>query len=457
MLQKRGLVGRQHEADHLGELLDRMLAQKRGTMMIVGDHGIGKTTFVTRTLPKIAHDRGCIVLGAHRGTASYLGNSLQDSEAFKSGYGHAVTSWEASLQQMDVLDSFRDWEAILVQAIGMANAGRRNRASFFSTVDSSAAAMRDQLMALLSQDMLKWVPLLAPLLPGLQLHTIKQSLQQLDQLAALNSEQRTQLQQDLMAAVLCDVSANKPVLCLLDSCRQLDNVGWRLLETIRVLTASTAYTGAGIMVCLVARPMHHTSYKYASFKAAIEGAKEGGTYFELGPLREYEYQVFLRKCLGVGQSKPLPESLVQYLWEKSLGNPYFIKQLLDNLLAQQAVYVLDGHCLLNESKPLAGLAAPKTLSLIMKVEMDRLNSHEQMVMKVASVLLERAPTFTLSAMQAAFAYSVLPEHEEKWMQSPQGQAFAALLTEKTLEERRQRTYRIRSPIMLEVDLKLQII
>jgi hypothetical protein len=33
------------------------------------------------------------------------------------------------------------------------------------------------------------------------------------------------------------------------------------------------------------------------------------------------------------------------------------------------------------------LPAPKTLSLIMKVEMDRLNAHEQMVMKVASVLL----------------------------------------------------------------------
>jgi hypothetical protein len=48
---------------------------------------------------------------------------------------------------------------------------------------------------------------------------------------------------------------------------------------------------------------------------------------------------------------------------------------------------------------------------------------------------EKSSTFTLSAMQASFAYSVQQEDDDKWQRSEQGQAFQALLDAKTLEER----------------------
>jgi len=261
---------------------------------------------------------------------------------------------------------------------------------------------------------------------------------------------RDQLQQDLLSAVLCDVSANKPVMCLLDTCHTLDDCSWRLLETVRQLTEGDAYTGAGIMVCFVSRPLHHTSYKYQKYQHATECAKEGGTYMELGRFEFQDFHKYLHHCLNVEDSKPLPQTLVDYLWEKSQGNPFFVKEIVDNLLAEQAIHVLEGQCILNDTRPLSQLSAPKSLSLIMKMTVDQLNTHEQMVLKIASVLEQ---PFTLSSLHAAFAKDS-GMTDEQWLQNEKGQALASCVEEHLLDETAPRKYKIRSPIMLEVCQKL---
>jgi len=267
----------------------------------------------------------------------------------------------------------------------------------------------------------------------------------------LNQINKEQLQQDLLSAVLCDVSASKPVMCLLDTCHTLDDVSWRLLETVRQLTDSDAYTGAGVMVCFVSRQMHHTDFKFQKYTHAINCAKEGNTYMELNRFEFQDFHKYLHHCLNVEDSKPLPQTLVDYLWEKSQGNPFFVKEIVDNLLAEQAIHVLEGQCILNDTKPLSQLAAPKSLSLIMKMTVDQLNTHEQMVLKIASVLDQ---PFTLSSLHAAFNDKGDDMTDEQWLECEKGQALATCVDDHLLDETAPRKYKIRSPIMLEVCMKL---
>ena len=68
--------------------------------------------------------------------------------------------------------------------------------------------------------------MLRELLPGLQIDINEEC-------EKLSTVKKLQLQQDLLSAVLCDVSANKPVMCLLDTCHTLNDTSWQLLKTVR--------------------------------------------------------------------------------------------------------------------------------------------------------------------------------------------------------------------------------
>jgi class 3 adenylate cyclase len=362
MAKTMELVGRSKEKQELSNKVDHMISSKKGILCVIGDHGIGKTSFVHHAATQTAISKGLTVLGSHLGTSHFL--------EVMPGRKGGNTEWEASLKEIDVLDSFKAWEAVIVQAIGMSTQHNYKVRSSFFNYDSSAKAMRDKLESLLPGNLKPWMGVLRELLPGLQ-------IEENEECEKLTPVKRDQLQQDLLSAVLCDVSANKPVMCLLDTCHTLDDCSWRLLETVRQLTDSDAYTGAGVMVCFVSRQMHHTDFKYQKYTHAIECARDGQTYMELGRFEFQDFHKYLHHCLNVAESKPLPQTLVDYLWEKSQGNPFFVKEIVDNLLAEQAIHVLEGQCILNDTKPLSQLAAPKSLSLIMKMTVDQLNSHEQ--------------------------------------------------------------------------------
>ena len=149
------LVGRSKEKRELELLMSHMLAQKKGTLCVIGDHGIGKTTFVHLAATQTAIAKGLTVLGSHLGTSHFL--------EVMPGRKGGNTEWEASLKEIDVLDSFKAWEAVIVQAIGMSTVQASTnqtasanspssppkahiRSSFFN-YDSSAKAMRDKLIS----------------------------------------------------------------------------------------------------------------------------------------------------------------------------------------------------------------------------------------------------------------------------------------------------------------------
>jgi len=429
------LVGRRKETFEVESALQQMKRVKRGLLLISGEHGIGKTCFAHGAITKTALNLGLTVLGSHLGTSHFL--------EMMPGRQGGNSEWEGTMKEIHAEDSFNAWEAVLLQAIGMfSHGGKQMRASFFN-YETSAAKMRDKLTALLPEDMRPWVGLLKNLLPGLV-------LEESEKCEELQDVNKNELQMKLLCEILKDVSKDKPVLCMLDTCHTLDDTSWRLVEQVRTLSESESYTGAGISICMITRPLFN-SFKDARYRRCLEQANEDHTHLDLGPLDHTandSFMKFLYTCLDVSDD-PLPESLVQYLWDKSQGNPFFVKEILANLQAEQCFFVMENQIVLNDAKPLHLQSLPPKLALIMNTVVDSLNAHEQMTMKIASVL---GDVFSLSSLRAAFGAGGSGMSDEEWFKdTPQGQALEKLMREENLIEAvKPHQYKIKSPIMMEV-------
>ena len=208
-----------------------------------------------------------------------------------------------------------------MQALSPTDALRRN--SFFN-YGESAMTCRHALDAILPTDLRKYVPLLHKCLSGLQLPDPSDD----EHCAGLPSGQVKSLMQRMLSRVIEAASAERPVLCLLDSCHTLDDTSWSLLDSLEQMRKSSEYHGHGISVCIVTRPLHHTSIKYARYQMNLKRAQQNGTFLELGPLVGDDFHKYLHQLLNMSDDYPVPAKLTQYVQEKSQGNPFFVAELL---------------------------------------------------------------------------------------------------------------------------------
>ena len=141
------LIGRQRDKKSLGKVLDTLKVEKGGTLMLLGEHGVGKSAFLHMAVRETAQAKGFGVLGSHGGTSRFL-------DAIP-GRTSASTDWSATCQSIGILDSFNAWEGVLMQALSPTDALRRN--SFFN-YGESAMTCRHALDAILPTDLRKYVP-----------------------------------------------------------------------------------------------------------------------------------------------------------------------------------------------------------------------------------------------------------------------------------------------------------
>lgn len=311
--------------------------------------------------------------------------------------------------------------------------------------DATAVASVEALTQMLPTELKQWMPLLQELLPGLQLQvpadfaqitsSLTDKAKDEDGYEAAFIKAKREKQLELLVTVLHCVSKNRPVLCLLDSCHSLDSISWELIEKMLQLVSSGEYAGAGFAICMVTRPMHHTSSSHKVHCKMLERVHRAQTVLEIGALQAEEYIKFARQCLGLASGNDAPRRLLDYVWEKSQGNPLFVREVLNNVLAEGAAYVSDGQCSLVEGRSLTELPTPKLLKLIAKNQIDCLTTHEQMVCKVASVLTQ---PFTLRALHEGFVASSGDDKESevmKQMEQCQGDALKELAKEGVFQVR----------------------
>ncbi len=315
------MVGRSQELQFVGELLAKSKQGQGQVLGITGDAGMGKSRLVAE-IRRIARAQRMAV---------YSGECLS--------YGTTI--------------SYLLWH----------NLWR----SFFNVdpewpLDLQMLQLRAQL-ALIDQDLLDWMPLLAS---ALRLPIPDQSLTKL-----LDIKSRKMLLESLLVDCLRYRANETPLLLVLEDCHWIDSLSNDLLARI-----TKAIRDVPVLIVLAYRP---------------SAERDQATWHDLRQLdhwTEIELQEFtlaetaelvrlkIKQLLGNRQAPS--EQLVGKLTERAQGNPFYIEELINLVVERQPN--------LSDPKAVAQLDLPDSLHRLIISRIDQLEDATKHTLKVASVI-----------------------------------------------------------------------
>ncbi len=130
----------------------------------------------------------------------------------------------------------------------------------------------------------------------------------------------------------------------------------------------------------------------------------------LGLLTEAEVEKYLAVRFSVEAHRAVPlQEFARVVHQRTEGNPLFIVNLVDYLLAQGALVQRDGQWVLLEGVEATGAGVPQNLRQMIEKQLDRLSLEEQRLLEAASVA---GVEFSTVAVAAALGSEV--EQIEEW-------------------------------------------
>ncbi|MFD3165276.1 adenylate/guanylate cyclase domain-containing protein [Herpetosiphon sp. NSE202] len=315
------MVGRSQELQFVGELLSKIKQGQGQVLGITGEAGMGKSRLVAE-IRRIAR--------AQR-VAVYSGECLS--------YGTTI--------------SYLLWH----------NLWR----SFFNVdpewpLDLQMLQLRAQL-ALIDQDLLDWMPLLAS---ALRLPIPDQSLTKL-----LDIKSRKMLLESLLVDCLRYRANETPLLLVLEDCHWIDSLSNDLLARI-----TKAIRDVPVLIVLAYRPSAERDqtmwHELRQLDHWTEIELQEFTFDETAEL----VRLKIKQLLG---NRHVPsEQLVGKLTERAQGNPFYIEELINLVVERQPN--------LSDPKAMAQLDLPDSLHRLIISRMDQLEETTKHTLKVASVI-----------------------------------------------------------------------
>ncbi|WP_110513638.1 adenylate/guanylate cyclase domain-containing protein [Herpetosiphon llansteffanensis] len=315
------MVGRSQELQFVGELLSKIKQGQGQVLGITGEAGMGKSRLVAE-IRRIAR--------AQR-VAVYSGECLS--------YGTTI--------------SYLLWH----------NLWR----SFFNVdpewpLDLQMLQLRAQL-ALIDQDLLDWMPLLAS---ALRLPIPDQSLTKL-----LDIKSRKMLLESLLVDCLRYRANETPLLLVLEDCHWIDSLSNDLLARI-----TNAIRDVPVLIVLAYRPSAERDqtmwHELRQLEHWTEIELQEFTFDETAEL----VRLKIKQLLG---NRQVPsEQLVGKLTERAQGNPFYIEELINLVVERQPN--------LSDPKAMAQLDLPDSLHRLIISRMDQLEETTKHTLKVASVI-----------------------------------------------------------------------
>jgi class 3 adenylate cyclase/tetratricopeptide (TPR) repeat protein len=318
--EARDIMGRGDELKELVALLDRRLADHDGALAVIeGEAGIGKST-ILRAVSKAAVERGFQVLA---GSA----DPFDRSTPFR--------AWREPFGTLLNIDPAGDGAAVL-------------RAVADWTHDFPDVAQ------------------LAPLLGTV----LSVSLADTDLTRHMQGAVRAENTMSVMLLTLSEAVERKPTLLLLDDVQWLDPSSLDLLGRLDV-------EALGLVVCLAAR------------SGGVEGDEAGFEALCSRPgVRRLRIQGMSNDAIGALIARRIgalavPEDLIDFVRERTAGNPYYSEEIAAILLEAGRLAVADGRCRI--SGALDDLSPDESIESIIASRVDLLRPSEQHTVKVASV------------------------------------------------------------------------
>ena len=237
----------------------------------------------------------------------------------------------------------------------------------FDELDADAA--RERLFEALEPEERELAPLLLPILPF--------DLPETEATEGLATKGRAERRQDLLVSLLTRAVDSRHTVLVMDDGQWLDSASWALLEAVHQQID-------GLLLVIVTRPLLDRDL-------TLEGRRlleDPGTVVQrLGPLDHEAVVDLIRLRLKTDR---LPRALSEMLLSKAEGHPLFTEELAFSLRDQGLITVEDGVCRLSDQVGSFGsLSFPNTAQDVVTGRIDILDPHQQLTLKVASVLGRR--------------------------------------------------------------------
>ncbi|NNJ09498.1 tetratricopeptide repeat protein [Chloroflexales bacterium ZM16-3] len=159
------------------------------------------------------------------------------------------------------------------------------------------------------------------------------------------------------------------LLLVIEDCHWIDPLSHDLLEVV-----ARGIVGLPVMILLAYRPPEH---EHARLRVARMPHFRELLLREFS-LRETEWLIGLKFGYLFGARGVLPTSFVERITTRSQGNPFYIDQMI-NYIQDQGISPADSHAL-------EMVRLPDSLRSLIISRIDRLSEHEQITLKVASVI-----------------------------------------------------------------------
>jgi len=319
------IVGRHEERAALLDQLHQLVNDHQGgTVVIVGDPGIGKSRLVEELVEQTRNLGATCVVG--------VGDAIE----------------QATL--------YHGWKSIFSELLG------------FNTVADDLHVRREYLLSWLNNagsELAQYAPLYSAIAPL--------DIADNETTSLLSGQVRAETTRDFLAHIVSYRMQSTHLVIVLEDVYWLDSSSWALVQRVAALSES-------LMLVLVTRPLGDRAPQEYQQIMSLPTTK----LFTLGPLEPGDAMALVKQRLGV---KELPESVVSLIQEKAEGNPFFSEEIAYALRDAKLIVINDGICELAPNVPdLRQMNFPDKVEDVIVSRIDLLAPPQQLALKVASVI-----------------------------------------------------------------------
>jgi len=188
----------------------------------------------------------------------------------------------------------------------------------------------------------------------------------------MSAEVRAENTRALMLELLQSAAGRETLCITMEDAHWLDSASWALV-------ADVALNVSPLIMLISTRP--RVDRNPPEQRKLIADANT--THLVLGPLNKVDTIELIKRRLN---AESMPNNISELIWDKADGNPFFSEELAYSLRDSNLITISNGECRIVEGVDLNKFAFPNTVQGIVSSRIDRLPPHEQLCIKVASVI-----------------------------------------------------------------------
>ena len=346
------MTGREDEFKQLKDVIAGLYRGRGGIVLVSGEKGIGKSLLVTQVRQYFSREEGML-------------GQIKSEEALqaKNSSGQSLITWlRGTCRSYDQSWPFAMWVDILYQWLGL----RPDEAP-----EQKSAFLYQQLLNLWGDSANRYYPYLAKFL------SIPVEEEHEERLRYLDAEGLRKQFYVTIRYWLESLAKTNPVVISFVDLHWADNASLELLKYCLSVCEQQP------LVLLAVFRLERASPAW-EFRYFVETEYPHRlTIVDLKALTDEESKELIHQMLGLQVLSERTEGLIL---SKAEGNPYFIREMISSLIAQEVLVQDADSCEWHETRAVTTLDLPESLQGLILERIDRLSAEERRTLQAASIM-----------------------------------------------------------------------